>query len=326
MAALVQTYSQQSGTVTLLQTKTGSATGTMAGTSQGHSGQMYGNPQRSAYHSSGTVGSQSGYRSGSAAPIQPYAFTSTPGLSGSGQSSQGGGYRTSSGTTVPTLPQLADARTQSSSTTIRPHLNGTSNQPTFAQVAASKASPERYRRPAAKQSESSPSVPQTQTQPQHMQAATTQASTGTATSVQFYNPRTLSRNPGTTTPRPQSAHGALASATMDDMQLYRNTGDEESKRYRRRSIHSINSADFVTTPPPQSIKRTPESSQADGLASSRKQGTEKEQRPTRVVPLPPPVVNASLHVRNGSSESVVSSRSSSSRPSSVSKCLGFPIP
>ncbi|KAI0542275.1 hypothetical protein GGR58DRAFT_302395 [Xylaria digitata] len=314
MAALVQTYPQQSGTVTLLQTPPGSATGIMPGTSQGHAAQTYGNPQRNAYHGSiGSVGGQTGYRSGTVAPIQPYAFTSTPSLANSAQIPQHGGYRTSSGTTVPTLPQLVDARMPPSMSTPRPQLNATSIQPTFAQVAASKASPERYRRPAPRQVDSSPSVIQSQ----QIQGSVVQHGLGVPTPVQLYNnPRTTPRGQGIVSNRPQSAHGALTGATMDDMHLYRHPTDDESKKYRRRSIHSINSSDYLNSFAPENFKRTTELFQSDVLTSSKKQGsTEKEQKPARVVPLPPPASNAS-HVRNGSSESIVSSRSSHSRPSS----------
>ncbi|KAF2972191.1 hypothetical protein GQX73_g1466 [Xylaria multiplex] len=313
MAALVQTYPQQSGTVTLLQTAPGSATGIMPGTSQGHAGQAYGNPQRNAYHGSiGSVGGQTGYRSGTVAPIQPYAFTSTPSLGNSAQMPQHGGYRTSSGTTVPTLPQLVDARMQPSMSAARPQLNATSIQPTFAQVAASKASPERYRRPAPRQVDS-PSVIQSQ----QIQGSVVQPVSGVPTPAQLYNnPRTTPRGQGIVANRPQSAHGALTSATMDDMHLYRHPTDDESKKYRRRSIHSINSSDYLNSFAPENFKRTTEQFQPDVLTGSKKQGgTEKEQKPARVVPLPPPANNAS-HVRNGSSESIVSSRSSHSRPSS----------
>lgn len=197
-------------------------------------------------------------------------------------------------------------------TTARPPLNATSTQPTFAQVVAAKASPERYRRPAPRQSESSASVAQTQ----QVQGAPTPAGSNMPATAQLYNPRSVPRNQAITPARPQSAHGALTGATMDDMHLYRHPAEEEAKRYRRRSIHSINSADYIPTPSTQGFKRTMDPSQSDALAASRKQvGTEKEQRPTRVVPLPPPAGGPS-HVRNGSSESVVSSRSSNSRPSS----------
>ncbi|GAP86464.2 putative dihydroflavonal-4-reductase protein [Rosellinia necatrix] len=286
----------------------------MPGTSQGHSGQLYGNSQRNAYHGSGNAGGQSGYRSGTVAPIQPYAFTSTPSLSNNGQLSPSpqGGYRTSSGTTVPTLPQLADLRTQPSSNTARSQTNTTPAQPTFAQVAASKASPERYRRPTPRQSDSSPVVAQSQ----QVQAAAATPSLSIPSAAQLYSSRAVPRSQGMISVRPQSAHGALTSATMDDLHLYRHSTEVEAKRYRRRSIHSINSPDYVSPPTPQSLKRMTEPFQTDALSNSRRQGgTEKDQRPTRIVPLPPPAGSAS-HVRNGSSESIVSSRSSNSRPSS----------
>ncbi|KAI0476784.1 hypothetical protein F4859DRAFT_62671 [Xylaria cf. heliscus] len=313
MAALIQTYPQQSGTVTLLQTRPPSATGIMPGTSQGHSSQTYGNHQRHGYHgSSGSVGGQAGYRSGTVAPIQPYAFTSTPSLASNAQMSQHGGYRTSSGTTAPNLPQMVDSRMQPSITTARPQLNGTSNQPTFAQVAASKVSPERYRRPAPRHTDSSPPIVQSQ----QVQGPASPSGSSMPNTTQLYNSRAMPRSQGMSSNRPQSAHGALTGATMDDMHIYRHPSEDESKRYRRRSIHSINSPDYFNGLAPQNLNRMTESLQSDGVTGSKKQGgNEKEQRPTRVVPLPPPASNAS-HVRNGSSESVVSSRSSNSRPSS----------
>ncbi|KAJ2987454.1 hypothetical protein NUW58_g4496 [Xylaria curta] len=286
MAALVQTYSQQSGTVTLLQTRPPSTTGIMSG-------------------------GQTGYRGGTVAPIQPYAFTSTPSLANSGQIPQQGGYRTSSGTTVPTLAQLADPKVQSPTST-RPLLNHTSTQPTFAQVVAAKASPERYRRPAPRHTDSStPAV-----QSQQVQVSAVPSGSGTPVATQLYNPRAMHRGQGIALNRPQSAHGSLAGATMDDMHLYRHSTEDEAKRYRRRSIHSINSSDYFNALGSQNFNRTIEPLQSDIITSPKKQGiTDQDQKPTRVVPLPPPVGNA-LHVRNGSSESIVSSRSSNSRPSS----------
>ncbi|KAI0969228.1 hypothetical protein F4678DRAFT_481241 [Xylaria arbuscula] len=311
MAALVQTYPQQSGTVTLLQTRPGSTTGIMPGTPQGHPGQTYGNPQRNVYHGSlGNIGGQAGYRSGTVAPIQPYAFTSTPSLT-TGQVPQHGGYRTSSGTTVPNLPQLVDTRMQSSVSVARPQLNGTSTQPTFAQVVASKASPERYRRPAPRAVDSSP--PALAQSPQ-MQSSGVMSGPGMPTTAQVYNARAVPRSPGVVPNRPQSAHGSFTGATMDDMHLYRHPSEDESKKYRRRSIHSINSSDYFNPVAPHNFKQTTEPFQTE-TSSKKQSGVEKDQKPVRVVPLPPPASNAS-HVRNGSSESIVSSRSSNSRPSS----------
>ncbi|KAI1500704.1 hypothetical protein F5X99DRAFT_229281 [Biscogniauxia marginata] len=320
MAALVQTYTQQSGTVTLLQTEPNSTSGIMPATTQAQ--QYMGNQQRNNYHGlSGSVGGQTVYRGNTTTtPVQPYAFTATPNLANSGQRQQQyGGHRTPSGTAVPTV-QVTDQRTQPTAAPApRPPLNNTSNQPTFAQVVAAKASPERYRRPAPRQTDSSPGVMQT---PQPQGSAMPSGS-GMATVVHLYNPRAVPdrkaatpRNMATLTninDRPHSAYAA-----MDDMHLHRHPPEAENKRFRRRSIHSINSTDYPNPLSPQDFKRTEESFRKDAVAALKKHSNEKEQRTARVVPLPPPAATErnAMHVRNGSSESIVSSRSSNSRPSS----------
>ncbi|KAI1437711.1 hypothetical protein GGR50DRAFT_21533 [Xylaria sp. CBS 124048] len=318
MAALVQTYPQQSGTVTLLQTRPGSAAGIMSGTSQGHSGQAYGNASKNGYGSSGSVGAQTGYRNGTVAPIQPYAFTSTPSLASSAQPSPTGGYRTSSSGSsapiLPTLSQLVDqSRTQPSATANRPQSNTTPTQPSFAQVASSKASPERYRRPTPRQPDTSPSVGQAQPLP----SPVSPAGPSMPATAQLYNPRPVPRNQVPTPNRPQSAYGALTGATMDDMRLFRHHPEDEARRYRRRSIHSVNLPDYSNPLSQPSFARGTDSFQADGLSTLKKPNTsEKDQKPAaRAVPLPPPVNNPS-HIRSGSSESSVSNHSNNSRPSS----------
>ncbi|KAI0396887.1 hypothetical protein F5Y17DRAFT_43627 [Xylariaceae sp. FL0594] len=308
MAALVHTYSQQSGTVTLLQTAPGSSVNIMPG--QGHSGQNLANPQRNAYNGSqgGTV-SQAGYRNNVVAPVQPYAFTSTPSLASIGQIPQNGGYRSSSGTTVPTLATMVDARLQSPpATTNRPLVNAT-NQPTFAQVASSKAPPERYRRPATRQTGPSPALPQTQ----QAQGSGFPSGPEMATAAQNYNPRAVARSPSNVVNRPQSAYGAITGTTMDDMQLYRHTTDDEAKKFRRRSIHSINSSDYFN---PLSSQGFRQAFHPDTPTLPKKpRSGENDQKPSpRLVPLPPPANG--LHARSNSSDSIVSSRSSNSRPSS----------
>jgi hypothetical protein len=85
MAALVQTFPQQSNTITMLQTRPSSASGTLQGASQGQP-----HPPRSSqvprnmYNQSGGLPA-TGYRGQtSTSPTAPYAFTSTPGLTGGG--------------------------------------------------------------------------------------------------------------------------------------------------------------------------------------------------------------------------------------------------
>ncbi|KAH8880721.1 hypothetical protein GQ53DRAFT_523386 [Thozetella sp. PMI_491] len=100
MAALVQTYPQQSGTVTLLHTRTTSASGIMAG-GQGQNGQQYGHGASQRGGSHGTPMGGPVYRSNTA-PIQPYAFTSTPSLTSSQQWQQFRASRTASASALPT--------------------------------------------------------------------------------------------------------------------------------------------------------------------------------------------------------------------------------
>ncbi|OTA97649.1 hypothetical protein M434DRAFT_18851 [Hypoxylon sp. CO27-5] len=360
MAALVQTYPQQSGTVTLLQTRPSSSSGMMSGSSGNQPNQAYiGNQQRNSYHGlSGSVGGgPTVYRGNTSAPVQPYAFTTTPSLANGGQWQQYGAYRSSSN--VPNMqmtdPNAAarsrypvnsntpgnnnngqpamhaamsqdDNRTNPGSSS-RPQLaplNVPSNQPTFAQVAAAKATPERYRRPSPRYTDSSPSVMQTP-QPQGSAAP---SGSGMATVVHLYNPRAMpdrktgtSRNSGALANRPHSAYGSMAGVAMDDMHLYRHPTEEEAKRFRRRSIHSINSTDYPIPLTPQELKRAEESFRSEALTASRKQsGLDKDQkngaRNGSNLSATVPVEKNKLHATNGSSESLVSSGSSNSRPSS----------
>lgn len=208
-----------------------------------------------------------------------------------------------------------DSRIMTSSRPQLPPLNVGSNQPTFAQVAAAKASPERYRRPSPRYTDSSPGVLQTP-QPQGSAAP---SGSGMATVVHLYNPRAVperraatSRTPAGVASRPHSAYGSMA---VDDMQLYRHPTEEEAKRFRRRSIHSINSTDYPSPLTPQEFKRQAEESfRLDAL---RKQaGSDKDQKN---IARSGPVEKNATHAINGSSESLASSGSSNSRPTSANR-------
>ncbi|KAI1097964.1 hypothetical protein F4804DRAFT_142657 [Jackrogersella minutella] len=359
MAALVQTYSQQSGTVTLLQTRPSSASGMMPGPSGTQPNPAYmSNSQRTSYHglSNSVGGGPTVYRGNASAPVQPYAFTATPSLANGGQWQQYGTYRSS--TSVPTMqmadpnasarsrhqtnsnapgnnnghPTMPTVMSQDDSRAVsmpgpRPQLaplNASSNQPTFAQVVAAKATPERYRRPSPRYTDSSPGVMQTP-QPQGSAAP---SGSGMATVVHLYNPRSMPdrktgapKNSTTSNSRPHSAYGSMAGTAMDDMQLYRHPTEEEAKRFRRRSIHSINSTDYPNPLTPQEFQQAGESFRLEALAASRKQGgPDKDQKNVaRTAPVLPNIGSAeknTMRAINGSSESLVSSGSSNSRPSS----------
>lgn len=372
MAAMVQTYPQQTGTVTVLQTRPSSSSGIMSAHAHSHSqsqsGQQYvantSQAQRNNYHGlAGVVGGQSSYR-GSSGPVQPYAFTSTPTLTNNSNQRQayGGAIRTTSTPNAPTM-QTLDPRaryqtntsmnnlTSSASVPVvttqpvsrddmslpqmnrnmspsatRPQSTYLAGGPTFAQVAAAKASPERYRRPTPRHTESTPVIQQ-----QQVQASAIPSGSGMATVVHLYNPRTAVNGqqvvvPRTSASRPQSAYGSLMTGVAaDDMQVHRHTSEEETKRFRRRSMASFDATDYPSPMTPQEFKQ--QQKRADEQAAHRMkankmqqlQQQQQQQSKTIVRNLTVPVIEKpSSHVRNGSSESLASSRSSNSRPSSVS--------
>src|ERR1700712_3129870 len=112
MAAMVQTYPQQTATVTMLQTRPTSASGIIPGHSQPQpqANQQYmANQQvnRNSFHGLPNVGGQTSYRGTSGGPIQPYAFTATPTLANGGQRQVYGTLRTNSSPNVHST-QMAD--------------------------------------------------------------------------------------------------------------------------------------------------------------------------------------------------------------------------
>ncbi|ORY70110.1 uncharacterized protein BCR38DRAFT_333498 [Pseudomassariella vexata] len=357
MAAMVQTYPQQTATVTMLQTRPSSSSGIMNGHAHSQSQPNVGNqqymansqPHRNSFHGlPGVVGGQTGYRGSSPGPVQPYAFTTTPNLANNGAPWQSyGAYRTTSNPNVSTmqtidhannaaarpryhtsgsmtnihnganssavmaqgvsrddssLPSMSRAANSAASRPQSVHLTTSSGQQTFAQVAATKASPERYRRPSPRQVDSQ--------QSSQAQGSAMPSGSGMATVVHLYNPRAMGnqripRNSANLASRPQSAYGSLMTgAAADDMLVPRQPTDEDMKRFRRRSMHSIDSADYPNPLTPQEFKK--QQAQAEEAlrlkTNSSFAGNEKP--------------NAATHTRSGSSESIVSSRSSNSRPSS----------
>lgn len=87
MAALVQAFPQQPGTSTMLQTRPSSSSGPFPVSSQPqqHQPNSRNTPMaRNMYHGGGSSGNHRGHQT--SAPVAPYAFTSTPGLSNTGSS------------------------------------------------------------------------------------------------------------------------------------------------------------------------------------------------------------------------------------------------
>jgi hypothetical protein len=114
MAALVQSFPQQTSTVTILQTRPTSASGILQ-TSQGHqfaAGQIHQNSYNGMNGSGPTT-----YRGQASAPIAPYAFTSTPSLTKTGDRvSQGPHTRNDQKTNPPPTAQASEVGQPSSRT------------------------------------------------------------------------------------------------------------------------------------------------------------------------------------------------------------------
>lgn len=359
MAALVQSYPQQSSTVTMLQTRPSSASGILQSSSQNQPHHQYtATPQqlqRNSFHGMNNGMGTSSYRG---APIAPYAFTSTPNLTQPGQRMQAPqlrpDLRTSSAPIVPIFQQgepgsrshypspPSVSTTSSSSTDLSSlsHKSGSkddsaitgtarvvsglagplsnvisspSGQNVAPQAASSpvKATPDRYRRPNNRRAESSTSGQQS---PPQISAA----SASTMPNVmQFYSnstqQQTMPHQVFNIQQLPQFSKGSPTQGfggVVDDMQLNRNMAQDQAKRYRRRSIHTIDASEYGGIPAGLSLQGSRQVSSANGRI-------DHQQHPLRSSPVSA-IRPESSHGRNGSSESVNSIRSSrhSSRPNS----------
>ncbi|TLS29290.1 hypothetical protein PpBr36_00494 [Pyricularia pennisetigena] len=344
MAALVQSYPQQSGSVTMLHTRPGSASG-IQGQNQPYGGNQ---PQRNSYY--GGSGGQPVYRM-NAGPIQPYAFTTTPTLHSNNQWQNPAAYRTASSPAVPTmrtfggsgsqqrgrypgsvsmtnlpsssygeygagsrddssLPAVGGRRYPSAPRPQSAHLIGattaTATQVTFTQATPVRLSPERYRRPA----------------PRNVDGPPGSAGRQPLTPPQFGDQRLAvprNRTPSNTS-RPNSFYSSTTGSSTDDLQLYRQQLPDEQKRLRRRSMPALDSAEYRRPFTPQGAGQSGElagqkgadlfPSQSRLTASNGSHGSKANV--------------ASLPSSNGSSESLNSNRSNGSIPSSANRNPGTP--
>ncbi|PHH93265.1 hypothetical protein CDD83_8776 [Cordyceps sp. RAO-2017] len=317
MAALVQTYPQQTGTVTMLQTRPSSTSGIMS-TSQPHANHQFvgSSPQapRSPYHAA----TAAGYR-GNSAPVQPYAFTSTPNLNQTVSWQQLGVYRTSPSAMAPGVqphdqsaayrgpflngPQAANAdyshsfglshggsRDDSALATAR-NITPTSRPQPYLSVgpqpssftgpgAPSRNAPDRYRRSSGGVNHS------------RSQSSTLPSSISMVNAAQPYAPQ---GNHRLSVPSFSGGRSLVGVSSLDDMHLNTRSFHEDPRRARRRSMHTIDSPDLSKV----------------GLNVGDATRPDKGSRSPHLAPSPV------VHSRSGSSESASSSRSSHSRQSSA---------
>lgn len=227
MAALVQTFPQETGTITMLQTRPNSSTGRMP------SGQQTTLPQyasaaqapRTTFNGNATL---TGYR-GSSTPVTQYAFQSTPSLN---QWQPQTSYRLSDGDSN-TQQRHRFPSTGQTITTSRDdsalYQNRPSTRPQTQTVGSPKSTPDRYRRGNAQAGQharsQSASLPLTGTLP-----ATTQ----------FYNtgntPRTAVDN------RPTSFYATVPSS-VDSLQL-RPQPDQAATSPDEKRVQAARSASY----------------------------------------------------------------------------------
>jgi hypothetical protein len=249
-------------------------------------------------------------------PTAPSVSTTSSSSSGLSSMSQKPGTRDDSA-----IP----GTTRVSSGAPRPHstiITSTSAQSLTSPAVSSpvKASPDRYRRPNNRRAESSTNGQQPNTQQSSMAAA------AMPHVMQFYGSSTQQTTPMSSYQEfnlqmpqflKQPANPATTlGVTADDMQLYQHTSQDPAKRYRRRSIHTIDASDYLpggaNTPSAGLLQ------QGSRQVSSANGRIDQQQHPL----LSSPIVTirpTTSHGRNGSTESVNSTRSSHhSRPNSVS--------
>lgn len=278
---------------------------------QGH--QLMGGAAQTPRAAYGGVTNPTGYR-GSSGPVQPYAFTTTPSLHQVAQWQPYGAYRTNTAP-VPVVSPQYDANMN-----FRGRFPG--NQ---AQVAYN--APVHIGPGASRDDSTIPTprniVPQPRPQSAHLASTHhgyTTGSSGKAAPDRYRRPSAQGSNHGrshsstalpavsvasssTTLPnRPTSFYATVPGTSKDDTHIYQQTNSEDAKRLRRRSMHALEqTVDFN-----KSFEIAP---LGEGFTTPK--ASDQDAKNLRVV---------QSHGRNASSESINSSRSSHSRPSSVSFC------
>ncbi|KAK4173950.1 hypothetical protein QBC36DRAFT_292915 [Triangularia setosa] len=305
MAALVQGYPQQSGTVTILQARPASASGMLPVQSNAQYAQ--GGAHRNSIHGLPTgVASPVVYRGGSGS-VQPYAYTGTPSLNPTTQWQQVRSHRTSSSPAVPTL-QTLDYLQPGVSRSRYAASNSMTNLPSTASISLTGAGsrddsalPSSGTRRAAAVHQSQAShmngaslpPPLAQAAPARVSperyrrtALRSSDSAGSglgkqpqemaATGRPGHNRSASDQKPAMLrTPqlhqmnRPNSYVGSVSGSAIDDTGFARGQGQDEPKKARRRSLPALDSAGFAMPLTPPELKQPELSSRPDRPASAK---------------------------------------------------------
>lgn len=292
MAALVQTYTKETGTtITMLQTRPTSATSRMPSAQYSASSSQ---APRSPYSGNAAL---TGYR-GSSTPIQQYAFKSTPGLHSSSQpdlSSQRGRFPSQSSVTNVSVLGVGQGGSRDDIAIIQTRNGVPGPRPHSAHLtveASNKAAHDRHRRGNAQPSVHTRS---------HSATLPSTSAVNLPNTAQFYN---IPNSRAALANRPTSFYATIPGSSMDDMHIPQQN-QLDVKGMRRRSMASPDLAGSLRLP---------------DLDHFSHQTLQNDLKTFGAVPRPSP------HSRNGSSDSVNSSRSNRSRPSvSVFVRMNCPI-
>jgi hypothetical protein len=358
MAALVQSFPQQPGSVTMLQTRPSSASGSLSATSQSqqHQGPRNSQMPRSIYGGSPNIGNYRGHTS----VVAPYAFTSTPSLT------NGGNYNRQSQTphlrpenrtfSAPAIPHGqqtvnsgpgsrqrcpapdSSSTTSSSSSNVTPagqtkddtsipsprRAPETSNRPlssTTLSSSASMFSAEPQAKPSPdryRRTQRRPDAPQNFSSP----SVPTQGSTipsGSGMAAVGHLYRPQPSQGNSAFRGPiLSANDQRRMSSVDDMQIIRQQNAEQAKRYRRRSMSGLETGVSNFSRDPQ--YQTPSPHPNTFIPPIPTLGYHRDKRPTSDHSRP-----HSSHTHNGSSDSISSSKSSSRPPVRLPIEMSLPV-
>ena len=362
MAALVQTYTQPS-TVPMLQNRPSSSGGFSSSQSQQHHNQGLRSPPLPRYNNTSSSGNYRGMPSHGL--VAPYAFTSTPQLANTGNTSRQyqpphlrPEHRTSSAPATPhgqqpsvlggvvlsprqryptsssvstlsstTLTQATPRNVDDPSIPSRSALVELSNRPqstlgtplsssmtSAGSFSSAKPSPDRYRR-SSRHVDSNDSGPNCGRHTSAMPSGSGMA----AISHLYSHPKQTTSSPSLQAYQSfrgtqYNAGDQTRKASADDMNLARPQTAEQAKRYRRRSLGSLETAGLNHENDSQS---TPSPHPNAFLQPSGSQPQPRDARNSNQTTRP-----ASSHTHNASTDSVSSSRSvHASRPPSVSSSI-----
>lgn len=290
MAALVQGYPHQSGTVTVLQTRPTSASGMLQSVPLQSAPQyLTGGSHRNSLHGlPATVTAPVVYRGGST-PVQQYALRSMPGHNPAVQWQQSRAQRTSSSPVVPTIQTLdylqpAVAHSRYSASASMTNLPSTANM--GLQMGVGTRDDSSLPAPGARRTAAAPRSSQASN------AAPSQSSLAPAAAIRaaperYRRSALRSDSTGSSTPptsnsqlrpshsammnRPNSFVGSMSGSAVDDTGFAHNPAQDGMKRVRRRSMPALDSPGFPVHLTPHDLKQPaepnrPKSADKDGKA------------------------------------------------------------